>query len=232
MNSVAEALNFHSQIFGHGSTDSWKEIYPAWSQLFLAEGVSGTTLQQAVQAVFKRTVQPRWPSEHLQALREEIHAVRSCESARREIAITNAAVCRYCRDTGFVLDLPHLCQIEDNEWTHLTRGFAPYFTSVICDQCLIGRSKPREIPDNRRLATLTEYQLRNPNWRQQVRKYLDRRRAKSDAWAASTIHDSEDPKMINRKMIAKRLIERLGLPAKEDDGNGKEIVSGSAPDGE
>lgn len=230
MTTIADALAFHSQIFGHGSTASWQEIYPAWAQLFTAEGVTATILHHAVHAVFRRTIQPRWPSEHLQALREEIHAARSCEASRREVLVTNPIVCRYCGDTGFVLELPHLCQIKDKEWIHFTHGVAPYFTAVICDQCLVGRAKPRDIPENRRLATLGEYQLRNPNWRQQVRRYLDLRRAKSDAWAASTLHDGEDQLTVNRKYVARRMVERLGLPAKEDE-NAPKILPRPAVDG-
>jgi hypothetical protein len=211
--TIADALNLHGRIFGHAGNGNWNEIYPAWSQLFQAEGIPGPILEKAVNAVFRRSVQPRWPSEHLQALREEIHAARAHESANREAAVVNSIVCRYCGDTGTVVDLPHLCQITNNEWEFFTRGIAPYFTSVICDQCLVGKSKPRDIPDNRRLATLGEYAHRNPKWREQVRRFMALRRAKSDAWAATTIHDTQIGEGGNRHALAKRMIDRLGLPA-------------------
>lgn len=226
MNSVADVLFAHARIFGN-SGPVWDAVYPAWNELFVAEGITADLLHRAVLSVFRRTAQPRWPSEHLSALREEIHQIRAHDASRREVEVVNAVVCRYCYDTGVVAELPHLCQIHGGEWDWITRGAAPYFTTAICDQCLVGRSRPRDIPEEKRLATLTEYASRNPRWRDHVRRWLASRRARSTAWTNSTLHDERIGMMDTVKKLANRIASRMGISAL---GGPARVVAGEVTD--
>lgn len=157
--------NLHQAIFGNHS-DSWVDTYRVWDRLFRLEGISESELESAVLAVSRRASIPRFAAEHLQAIREEIKAVRLVEERKKynnSLPGPGHGECASCGDAGLICGLPHLSDIDSHG--HWVSG---YTVGIVC-RCIRGKwfgEKCR--PNDQPLMGIGEYETKNPYWREQI----------------------------------------------------------------
>lgn len=173
--------NLHQAIFGNHS-DSWLDTYRVWDRLFRLEGISESELEGAVLAVSRRPKIPRFAGEHLEAIREEIRALRLIEERKNYAnALPGPGVgeCALCGDAGLICGMPHLDDIRHGHW------FSGYTVGIVC-RCLKGKwfgEKCR--PNDQPLMGIAEYETRNPYWREQIqarKEKQDLESAESKKW--------------------------------------------------
>lgn len=202
----------HSTIFQTNEV-KWSDVYRSWTLLFAREGWTDEDVCEAVIRMAGRTELPRFPPDHLQALRSELHNMVRQERERRAVAFAGLE-CKTCGGTGWVLNLPHLDQVVSGRWvpglgdTHKT-------VAVTCT-CPVGRSKKDGVRahwsrDPLREGSvpmdLDEYTLKNPTHAEQVElweqaKAAYRQTVKSSATA--TVVSMEQVREAIRKLAAKR----------------------------
>lgn len=150
------------------NTDQWAETLVVWDDLFRAEGRANSELAAAVVAISKRSPIPRFAPEFLEALRQEFRtqdqSIREQQEAARVAAVSRPVLCRTCGDSGWVVDLPHLETVNGLEW------IKPYRTQACTCHCGLGHHLGQKWasaqPNPKPVMGFSEYQQRNPYWRE------------------------------------------------------------------
>lgn len=177
----------HASIFGFsGQHDS--AMLESWRFVFETAGYSAAELANATQVIASGSLLatktqssiPRTRAENLDA----IHRV--VRQARRERAITNAAQqrgddyrCHVCGDGRGWVTVPHLRSLIDGQWV------SPWYSCAVVCLCGLG-DKIQESWKDKKPMKLANYELRNPNWRQQV---ADRERQQAAEREARQLSD-------------------------------------------
>jgi hypothetical protein len=199
----------HSSIFQTNEV-KWSEVYRSWTLLFIREQWTDDQVTEAVLRVAMRPELPRFPPEHLQAIRSELNAQIRQDRELRERAYEGTK-CVTCDSTGWVLGLPELSQIVDGRWapklgdTHKT-------VAVTC-RCIRGRGRKDGIRQHWSkdplkagmcLMDLDEYTMKNPGYREQMEILEEVRRAervKADGEGTSVNREKLD--LVRKKLIAR-----------------------------
>lgn len=182
--------NLFQALFGANSAD-WAKTLAAWSLLFDAEGRSNSELVSAVHALTRRSPVPQFPTQFLEALRDELRqqdsSMRRNQEARRVEESVRPARCGICGDSGWVCGLPHLSSVHGLEWTK------PRWTCAVtcaCDTGQVVASKwAQRQPEPKPVLGLLEYTRKNPGWEAQV----ETRRLEAAAEWTTTVQENGPP---------------------------------------
>jgi len=165
-------IDVFQAVWGIRSSNSdqitaWATTLKTWAELFEAESRSNGEMVDAVVAVSKRTKLPQFPTDHLQAIREELAKQDTAFARQREDArladLTQPTRCRRCRDVGLITGLPHHQFVDGVQWQR------PRHTQAATCDCPAGQtSRQRWMGMNKVLMTFQEYERINPHWRSQI----------------------------------------------------------------
>jgi hypothetical protein len=111
-------LDLFQSMF-HANTPAWGQTLFAWGQLFHAEGRSNSELVSAVYSVTRRSPIPQFPTQFLEAIRDELRQQdrsMAAQNESRRLDDTIPAQCDTCSDSGWISGLPHLSSVYGPEW--------------------------------------------------------------------------------------------------------------------
>jgi hypothetical protein len=153
----------------HANTPAWGQTLFAWGQLFHAEGRSNSELVSAVYAITRRNPMPQFPTQFLEALRDELRQQdrsMSAQAESRRLDDTIPVQCDTCSDSGWVCGLPHLSSVWGPEWRK------PRTTMAVTCFCSAGeqlnaRAAGRQT-DPKSLMSFIRYSAKNPHYQTQM----------------------------------------------------------------
>jgi len=159
-----------------------------WWRAFAAAGFVQSDFAGAIQRIIAAPETPRWPNEHLAAIKRELFAARD-QRAKAALARTpngpDVLRCPLCQWTGWVL-VPHPSCVANGQW------LPPFRTcAVACTKCGPGQRAFDALgvgKEPRRPLTLESYEWRvNPAWREQLaaREEAQRLMARAEDEAAA-----------------------------------------------
>lgn len=201
----------HSSIFQTNEV-KWSEVYRSWTLLFIREQWTDDQVTEAVIRVAMRPELPRFPPEHLQAIRTELNARIRQDRELRERAYEGVR-CARCDSTGWVLGLPELSQIVDGRWAP-SPGDTHKTVAVTCN-CPRGRGRKEGVRQHwskdplkagMSLMDVDEYIMKNPGYREQLEILGDVRRSER-------LEVEGNPTSVDRAKldaIRRKLVERFG----------------------
>jgi hypothetical protein len=140
-----------------------------WWPAFAAAGFVQSDFVGTIQRIITAAETPRWPNEHLGAIKRELFAARD-RRARAALVKTEPGAtgprCPLCEWTGWVL-VPHPSCVAGGQW------LPPFRTgTVACTKCGPGQRAYDAncmAKDAKRPTTLETYEWRvNPAWREQM----------------------------------------------------------------
>lgn len=110
---------------------------------------------------------PRWPSEHMPAVRSALGWLRDCKRKRDEEQRASAyedrvGVCTLCGECSWVI-VPYHADVRDGEWLpgyHAASGAPIYRTSAVSCKCPRGRAGLESaVTRGKRCLSLEDYEL-------------------------------------------------------------------------
>lgn len=146
----------HAVMFALTSPN-YGEMFAEWRIAFEYAGYSARELDDATTWLAANDA-PRWPVDHLNAIRRRVGDVRRQEARSNAELSATATECQVCRGCGWVR-VPHPKDMLDGVW------MTNYLAAVVCDKCERGRRVQASFPtDGRRQMSLTEYEQKVPHW--------------------------------------------------------------------
>lgn len=185
---------YHCTVFRWTGEEDFKML-ETWRPAFEAKSCTHAELRAASLELVQR--EPKWRTEHLNALLTHIASARMRHmQARRAIEEQQvSSTCKLCRHTGIV-SVPHLRRVEDNEWVW------PFYLCGVACRCHIGVqvatdhaskcARWHSLPEAKRgknppprMMGLDEYEMRNPDWERQVMARAEQRETEQVARSAA-----------------------------------------------
>lgn len=202
-------VNLFQQVF-FSNTDTWVETLGTWDDLFKAEGRSNSEMTAAVYAITKKSKIPQYPTEFLAALRAELRqndeSLRQHQETARAADYAKPVRCRTCKDTGWVVGIPHLDTVFGPEWR------TPRYTMAVTCHCGLGHHINQKWanaqPDPKQVLGLMDYETKNPHWRAQLQLQQKERDAERAAW----VLENGDP----FRAVVERLVARYRAQAEAE----------------
>lgn len=201
MTGYQEWAQHHCSVFGLLSPAEVRMV-GSWQEVFDARNCTAEELRAATNYLAGHAPPAAHNGEaHLRALNARIAAVRRSIDNERE-KDDERPVCTRCGNTGRVI-VPHVKCVQAGEW--VAKPFR--YTMAVACTCIAGMDGNRvrftvtEDGKTFRLPTIVEYELKNPNWRSQVRQ--QERVAKAMARAVT------DPQVFSSVGEVKQAIGRM-----------------------
>lgn len=178
MQGFSDWLKHHCTVFSIYDPERIETV-ASWQPLFDAAGYTAAELTTATDWL-AMNASPKYPSDHLGAIRSRLTDQRALDYRRAEDAYPSQ--CVLCGGTGRLV-VPHLAGVRDGQWLplRLTRIRATYYTCAVRCSCARGRFGKF---DGQRggvtLLSIEEYERRNPGWRKQLVRREQEQRAQAD----------------------------------------------------
>lgn len=140
-----------------------------WFRGFTAAGYTRAEMEAAVPEVIAGPTTPRWPSEHLAAVKAAVARLRAERLSRAsEAPDFDRPRCPDCAGTGWVV-VPYFADLRGGEWVpeRTTAGGPKFRTGAVACRCPAGlRTVAAEQDRGRRPMALDLYErLYDPAWR-------------------------------------------------------------------
>lgn len=146
------------------------ETMSQWFHLFAAAGYTARELLEASEWLTTHNP-PQKTWDHLGAVQARIRSVRAVDYRRQVDSHDNdRGTCSLCSGTGRVV-VPHLAGVEGDKWVSVkvARSGSSYYTQAVFCCCALGNWYDSRNSDDKRPMRLEAYEVRNPNWRQQMK---------------------------------------------------------------
>lgn len=189
--------------------DAWLDAAKAWRHVFDLVGATEAELDAATREVQASDAPPKYPGDHLPAVKTAVGRVRDRLAERARKAAADAAadgrgVCDLCADTGWVV-VPHPLHVRAGCWepTHHARGEKVYVTACATCRCYRGRKTFDGLAEReRRPLSLDRLEAVNPHWRAML---AGRDRAAAELFAAVRTAETWEPAVLKRLAAGTRM---------------------------
>ena len=153
--------NYHRAMFGWKS-EAEVEMIAMWIGTFKRWGFTPDEMHKASESLLKRTTPAFKREDHINFLYQAVNDLRAnARNAGASIEDYTRGVCSYCANSGLVT-VPHLKSVDGLHWVDKK-------TCAVWCTCSDGRKYATvQTSDGRKLMGITEYNVRNPRWQDQL----------------------------------------------------------------